>query len=149
MHFCIARACLQKGSLFIVFSMYRYRSGLEAGEAAGKELFSAPALQRSLGTARRHQTQEALRKRLAPVKAIQLACRLAKLVLAGATDASVDEATLDLARPEPVKDYTVPPAQPPPSGGPRAYTAPPPSPRFMVRAGAGGGAGGRQRALGG
>ena len=123
---------------------------MEEDEALGEELFSAPALQSSMGTSGQHQTQEALRNRLAPVKAIQLACRLAKLVLVGVVDASGDEAAaLDLARTEQAKDYTMPPVPPPPppSGGSRAYTAPPPSPRFMVRAGVGGGS--HQRSLGG
>lgn len=125
--------------------MYRYRAGNVDG--VGEELFSAPALQASLGAARRHQTQEALRKRLAPVKAVQLACRVAQLVLAGAADGG-EGAALDLTGQVPETDYAMPPPPPRPQGGSRAYTAPPPSPRFMVRAGMGG-SGGRHRALGG
>ena len=124
----------------------RYRAGSSVDGAIGEELFSAPAIQSSLGTSMRHQTQEALRKRLAPVKAVQLACRLARVVLAGAADAAGDEAVLDLvSKKEQTKDYTMPPAPPQPTDASRAYTAPPPSPRFMVRAGASGG--NRQRAL--
>lgn len=129
--------------------MDRYRPSSTGGDAEGEELFSAPALQASLGGAgRQPQTHEALRKRLAPVKAVQLACRFARLVLVGTVDAGGDEAALDLAREkEATADYKAPPPPPPPAGGARAYSAPPPSPRFMVRSGPGGGS--RNRALGG
>lgn len=121
----------------------RYRAG---GDGEKLVLFSAPDLQSSLGTTTSHgQAHDAMRKRLAPVRALQLAAKTARLLLAGSVEAG-EEAALDLVREKEAAggDYKAPP---PRGGGGQAYAAPPPSPRFMVRAGGGSG-GARQFAVG-
>ena len=82
-----------------------------------------------------------------PAHAVKMACAVARLI-ADTEPEDGSETAVDLAGPKGSESYSAPPPpapQPPPFRAP--YTAPPPSPRFMVRSGRSGGP--RARALGG
>ena len=99
----------------------RYRAGGEEGE----RLFSAPDLQRSLGNGNRGQAQDAMRKYLAPVRAVQLVARMARLLLLGSAETGADEAALDLMRQKETggADYAPPPPMPRGGGGSGVFGA--------------------------